>query len=61
MARVRLDMGEAREAEQLALKAVDLAPDAIIRRDSWNLVATAREAAGDTAGATAARLNARGG
>ena len=61
MGRLRLDMGEASEAEQLALKAVDLAPDAFVRRDGWNLVALARDAAGDKAGAAAARAKARGG
>ena len=60
MGRLRLDMGEAKQAEQLALKAVDLAPDAFVRRDGWNLVALAREAAGDKAGAAAARAAARG-
>lgn len=61
MGRLRLDMGEAKEAEQLALKAVDLAPDAFVRRDGWNLVALARDAAGDKAGAAEARAKARGG
>ncbi|MGB0964521.1 MAG: tetratricopeptide repeat protein [Litorivicinus sp.] len=60
MGRLRLDMGEPKQAEQLALKAVDLAPDAFVRRDGWNLVALAREAAGDKAGAAAARAAARG-
>lgn len=60
MGRLRLEMGQAGEAEQLALKAVDLAPDSFVRRDSWNLVALARERAGNAAGATAARAKARG-
>lgn len=60
MGRLRLDMGDPKQAEQLALKAVDLAPDAFVRRDGWNLVALAREAAGDRAGAAAARAAARG-
>lgn len=59
-ARLKLDTGDAAGAEQLAMKAVDLAPDGFIRRDSWNLVALAREAKGDQAGAQAARAQARG-
>ncbi|MGB0957605.1 MAG: tetratricopeptide repeat protein [Litorivicinus sp.] len=60
MGRLRLEMGQASESEQLALKAVDLAPDSFVRRDSWNLVALARERAGNIEGAKAARAKARG-
>lgn len=59
MARIRLTMEQPKEAESLALKAVDLAQDSFVRRDSWNLVALARDRAGDSAGAVAARERAR--
>lgn len=60
LAGVRLEQGRFDEAVNIATQAVDLAgSDNAMKRDLYTLVARAREAAGDTAGASQARQMAR--
>lgn len=60
LASVRLEQGQFDEAANIASQAVDLAgSDTAMKRDLYTLVARAREAAGDTAGASQARQMAR--
>lgn len=61
LAEVRLAQGEPRQAETLALKALGLAPsgDALFQARCQRLIARARRAQGDEAGARAAELRAR--
>ena len=60
LASVRLEQGRFDEAANIASQAVDLSgSDTAMKRDLYTLVARAREAAGDTAGASQARQMAR--
>ncbi|GAB4359563.1 MAG: hypothetical protein Kow006_28800 [Gammaproteobacteria bacterium] len=60
LAEVRLAMGMAHRAEQLALKSVSLAAgNPHLARDGWLLIARARESLGDLEGAVQAREKAR--
>lgn len=59
LARVRLRQGEYSQAESLAERSNSWAGgDHQLRADNWRLIAQAREARGDTAGARAARESA---
>lgn len=60
LAALRLEQGDAAQAESLARKALSLAAaDPAIRAESWRLIAAARGARGDAAGAEAAQDEAR--
>ncbi len=60
LATTRLEQGQARQAEQLALKSNALsAGDARLQAQNWRLVARARWALNDNAGARAAEKKAR--
>lgn len=62
LAQVRLSQGDAAQAEQLSQRALTYAggrPD--LQASLWGIIAQARTKQGDTAGATAARLKAKGG
>ncbi len=60
LAAVRLDQGQPRQAEQLALKSNALSGgDRRLRAQNWRLVAKARWAMNDSAGARAAENKAR--
>lgn len=62
LAQVRLSQGDAAQAEQLSQRALTYAggrPD--LQASLWGVIAQARAKQGDTAGATAARLKAKGG
>ena len=62
LALIRFAGGEFGQAEALALKAASLAPaDAAVQSRAWSVVARAREARGDSAGAAEAREIARAG
>jgi len=55
LARVRLEQGEYRQAENLAAKANALAPDnRSLRAENWRIIGQARQGLGDQAGAEAA-------
>ena len=55
LARVRLDQGQYRQAENLASKANALAGDnRRLRRENWHIIGQARTQQGDTKGAQAA-------
>ncbi|MGC9457123.1 MAG: tetratricopeptide repeat protein [Halothiobacillaceae bacterium] len=55
LARYKLDLGDASQAEQMALRAVRFSRGDREERQAWQLVALARQARGDTAGAEEAR------
>jgi cytochrome c-type biogenesis protein CcmH/NrfG len=56
LARLRLQQGEFAQAEHVALRSNSLTRgDASLRLENWNIIAQAREARGDTAGASSAR------
>ncbi len=62
LALIRFAGGAFGQAEALALKAASLAPsDAALQSRAWSVVARAREATGDAAGAAEAREIARAG
>ncbi len=62
LALIRFAGGDFRQAEALALKGASLAPaDAAVQSRAWSIVARAREAIGDSAGAAEARDIARAG
>lgn len=55
LAGVRLQQGEYRQAESLAARSnVWAGDDTVLRAENWRLIAEAREARGDDAGARAA-------
>jgi tetratricopeptide (TPR) repeat protein len=59
LARIRLQQGDYRQAESLAARANTWAgSDDALRAENWNLIAQARDALGDSAGARAAQMNA---
>jgi len=56
LARLRLQQGEFAQAEHVALRSNSLTRgDTSLRFENWNIIAKAREARGDTAGASSAR------
>lgn len=62
LASLRLEQGEWARAETLAAKSNQLAgSDAVLRSANWRIIAQARAARGDAAGARDARERARGG
>jgi hypothetical protein len=62
LARVRLEQGYQAQAGNLAARSNSLAKDEPgVKRDNWSIIAAARRAAGDTAGASQAEQMARGG
>lgn len=62
LARVRLEQGYQAQAGNLAERSNSLAKDEPgLKRDNWSIIAAARRAAGDTAGAAEAEQKARGG
>ena len=59
LARIRLQQGEYRQAESLAARSNTWAGgDNALRAENWSLIAQARDALGDSAGARAAQRNA---
>jgi predicted Zn-dependent protease len=61
LAALRLEQGQWTRAETLAAKSNQLAGgDAVLRGANWRIIAQARAALGDAAGARKARENARG-
>ncbi|MGD2084201.1 MAG: hypothetical protein PVF91_14665, partial [Chromatiales bacterium] len=61
LAHLRMAQDRLGEAADLAAKSNAMAgPDEALKRDNWELIAAARRAAGDTAGARAAEHRARG-
>jgi hypothetical protein len=61
LARVRLEQGLPGQAGNLAARSNALATDAALKQDNWAVIAAARRAAGDAAGAEEAERRARGG
>jgi hypothetical protein len=62
LARVRLEQGYQAQAGNLAARSNSLAKDEPgVKRDNWSIIAAARRAGGDTAGASQAEQMARGG
>jgi len=63
LARVRVEQGRYAQAANLAKRSNALAGagQQTLKRDNWAIIAAARKAAGDTAGAARALRNARGG
>lgn len=62
LARVRMEQGLYAQAGNLASRSNALAGDqATLKKDNWSMIAVARRAAGDTAGAMEAERKARGG
>lgn len=60
LAKVRFRQGDAAQAEQMGLRAVQLAPtQPAVQREAWEVIAAARELRGDRAGAAQAREAAR--
>ncbi|MFN4263185.1 MAG: tetratricopeptide repeat protein [Thioalkalivibrionaceae bacterium] len=60
LAKVRFQQGDAAQAEQMGLRAVQLAPNqAQVKREAWEVIAAARELRGDRSGAEQAREAAR--
>lgn len=60
LAKVRFRQGDAVQAEQMGLRAVQLAPtQPAVQREAWEVIAAARELRGDRAGAAQAREAAR--
>jgi predicted Zn-dependent protease len=59
LARVRLDEGQAQQAEQLAAKSNSLATNNMLRANNWRLIGHARAHNGDHAGAEAAFARAK--
>lgn len=56
LARLRLQQGEFAQAEHVALRSNSLTRgDTSLRLENWNIIAQAREARGDTTGASTAR------
>ena len=59
LARIRLQQGQYAQAESLAARSNTWAGgDSALRAENWNLIAQARDARGDAAGARAAQRNA---
>ncbi len=59
LARVRMQQKQWQQAEAVALKCISLPEsDAATKKAAWNLISSAREARGDSTGATAARRRA---
>ncbi len=59
LARIRLQQGQYQEAESLAARSNTWAgSDGALRAENWSLIAQARDARGDSAGARAAQQNA---
>jgi predicted Zn-dependent protease len=59
LARIRLQQGQYRQAESLAARSNTWAgADNALRAENWSLIAQARDARGDRAGASAAQQNA---
>lgn len=58
LARVRLQQRQWQQAESTALKCLSMGGDAALTRSAWDVVAAARAARGDGAGADAARRRA---
>jgi tetratricopeptide (TPR) repeat protein len=59
LARIRLQQGQYAQAESLAARSNTWAAgDSALRAENWNLIAQARDARGDAAGARAAQRNA---
>jgi tetratricopeptide (TPR) repeat protein len=62
LARVRVEQGLYSQAGNLASRSNALSGDqAGLKQDNWSIIATARRASGDTAGAMEAEQKARGG
>ena len=62
LARVRMEQGHYSQAGDLASRSNALARDQVqLKQDNWSVIATARRAAGDSAGAMEAERKARGG
>lgn len=61
LARVRLEQGLPGQAGNLAARSNALASDSDLKQDNWAVIAAARRAAGDVAGAEEAERRARGG
>lgn len=62
LAQVRLEQGYQAQAANLAARSNSLARDEPgLKQDNWRIIAAARRAAGDGAGAAAAEQKARGG
>jgi len=62
LARVRMEQGLYAQAGNLASRSNALAGDqAALKQDNWSMIAAARRAVGDTAGAMEAERKARGG
>jgi hypothetical protein len=62
LARVRMEQGLYAQAGTLALRSNALAGDqAVLKQDNWRMIAAARRAVGDTAGAAEAERKAQGG
>jgi len=61
LARVRLEQGLPGQAGNLAARSNALASDAALKQDNWAVIAAARRAAGDVAGAEEADRRAQGG
>jgi len=62
LARVRMEQGLYAKAEPLALRSNALSGDQVaLKQDNWSMIAAARRAVGDTAGAKEAERKARGG
>jgi hypothetical protein len=62
LAQVRLEQGYHTQAANLAARSNSLARDQpSLKQDNWRIIAAARRAAGDSAGAAAAEQKARGG
>jgi Tfp pilus assembly protein PilF len=62
LARVRMEQGLYAQAGNLASRSNDLAGNqSALKQDNWGIIAAARRAAGDTAGAVEAEKKAHGG
>jgi Tfp pilus assembly protein PilF len=61
LARVRMEQGRYTQAGDLALRSNSLSSEVALKQDNWSVIAAARRAAGDTAGAMEAEQKARGG
>jgi hypothetical protein len=61
LARVRLEQGLPAQAQNFASRSNSLSSDATLKQDNWQVIAAARRASGDAAGAAEAEQKARGG
>lgn len=61
LARVRLEQGLPAQAQNFASRSNSLSAEAAVKQDNWRVIAAARRASGDAAGAAEAERKAEGG